>query len=440
MIGRENMKKILVLTLALLMIVGALCACGEKPAPQDDPVPVEEQVPQTEEIEVTADEQLQQAFTGLVPPEYAENVKYYVIKNAQPEVLPKIVFDIYDATWTYIAEPAKETAAYNFSGLDYEWTEELSCGIDEFNTDIKLCDKGGYIAWLDEENGIAYNIYSELSEMYAYSALSDDIYFANNPPEESSGDDGWTEVEPSGYDFFTTSIWKYDDEDSYIRVADNRTYQTADASLNTDGKVYFTELLDDTTIWLLDENGAQVKTLTAVKDENYTENRIVTLVDNDGRTLSEAKVALSGSYNCYVTHWYMEDGQLVLLEVVDMWYDDATVQALEVGSELQVPSDWYDPFTVTALNKVDDGTIIVNDTMQLTFDETAGLWKLTDHDLGWLCVAGYAELTDEMAFTDILDEGAHATLEECVEANGTMYITANVKDGKVVSVEATKLF
>lgn len=141
----------------LLVLVGLLCSmlfggCGKK----EEPAPVA-QVANPVEV-VTQDVFIERLGFALNAPEGAENPEWHIISAGEGNVLGELVF-LYDGLeYVYRAQPTAELAAYDMSGLYYEWKETVPGSVGGRDATAYTCDEAGYVAWLDVVPGFNYNL------------------------------------------------------------------------------------------------------------------------------------------------------------------------------------------------------------------------------------------------------------------------------------------
>ncbi|MBQ0041678.1 MAG: hypothetical protein KBS56_06590 [Clostridiales bacterium] len=168
------MKKFLVVMLSLMMVF-AMCACGEKEESSEVANPV---------IECTYDELIEKGGVDIKAPENAEDVQYSYIEADGQEMISQVAFTVDGKEFCYRAQPTgitnimantdgtevsmdKLVDALNdgtqigaaLSGLNYEWSACASVDVD-YCEGICAFNEGeaGFIAWLDVAPGILYSL------------------------------------------------------------------------------------------------------------------------------------------------------------------------------------------------------------------------------------------------------------------------------------------
>ena len=148
------MKKLVALTLVLMMVF-ALCACGE--SVNDEPEETDGNGGNAQMVnpmvEVTPEELESTIGVALVPPEGAEDVKYFVINS----VLGEVQFMYDGLEYNYRVQKTAEfqdiSGMYITSGsmteIDYSSTPALTVNVDENGS-------MGAATWFD--NGYSYSI------------------------------------------------------------------------------------------------------------------------------------------------------------------------------------------------------------------------------------------------------------------------------------------
>lgn len=424
------MKRRIALLLSLAMLLALLTACGEKAASY------------TQEAVADGAEQEQRTGIRLYAPMEAENPEWFVITKDDGSAMAQVDFDYNGEKWHYRAEKTDKTEDYNFSGLDCEWTEEGSWGIDDLSGNAYACDKGGYLGWVDTERGIAYNVFSDAATIEtlwdaAYAAA--DAEFFQSQSDEPYVDDGeWTVTESTPADWISNSVWKYDGYDAYVHVLGNKTYAFYGADFTSDGIVRFWKKLDESTIVLYNEFGGEDTTL---KCEGEWGGCVVT--DGAGDTLHVFDSAMNGTYYCMMNETYLDGDTLTLTAQLDYWLSDYEVRELAAGSVINHSDMDFLATNVTKVEKKSDTWYIITDEyeeeMDLRRDEAAGAWKLETGQFSWEQV-GKCALTADTVFTDTADSGAHASLTDCMAANDFIYANVTVKNGAAVSIDVVDIF
>lgn len=424
------MKRITALFAAFVLLLCALTACGEK------------EITCTQQTVSGAEEQEELTGIRLYAPIEAENPEWLVITGSDGSTMAQVDFDYNGEKWHYRAEKTDKTEDYNFSGLNYDWTDEGSWGIDDLNGYAYACEKGGYLGWIDLERGIAYNVFSDTATIeslwdVAYAAA--DAEFFQNGSDEPYVDDGeWTVAEPTPADLIVSSVWKYDNYDAYIQVLGNRTYFLYGADRENDGKVRFWKKLSDNTILLYNEFGGEDTTL---KCEGEWDSCIVT--DEAGDTLHRFDEAMNGTYYCMMNDTYIDGDDLTLTAALDYWLSDYEVSQLAAGSVINNTDVDFMAINVTAVEKKSDAWYVITDDtdtqMDLKRDEAAGAWKLEQDTPSWERI-GLCKLKADTVFTDTADSGEHTSLAECMAVNDFVYANVTVEDGTAVSIDVINIF
>lgn len=423
------MKRRIAVFLSFVMLLALLTACGNKAS-------------YTQEVVADGAEQEERTGIRLYAPMEAENPEWFVITGSDGSTMAQLDFDYNGEKWHYRAEKTDKTEDYNFSGLDYEWTDEGSWGIDELEGHAYACEKGGYLGWVDTERGIAYNVFSDTATVetlwdVAYAAA--DAGFFQSQSDESYVDDGeWTVTESTPADWISNYVWKYDEYDAYVHVLGNKTYAFYGADFETDGIVRFWKKLDDNTIVLYNEFGGEDTTL---KCEGTWDDCVVT--DESGDTLHVFDNAMNGTYYCMMNETYLDGDTLTLTAQLDYWLSDAEVKELSAGSVINHSDIDFMAINVTKVEKKSDTWYVITDDMDMQMDlkrdETAKAWKLETDMAGWERV-GTCLLTTDTVFTDTADSGAHTTLTDCMAANDFIYANVTVKNGAAVSIDVVDIW
>ena len=424
------MKRNIALLLSLAMLLALLTACGNKAS-------------YTQEAVADGVEQEERTGIQLYAPMEAENPEWFVITNGDGSTMAQLDFDYNGEKWHYRAEKTDKTEDYNFSGLDYEWTEEGSWGMDDFNGNAYACDKGGYLGWVDTERGIAYNVFSDTATVeslwdVAYAA-ADAEWFQSQSDEPYVDDGEWTVTETTPADWIAGSVWKYDDRDTYIHVLGNKTYAFFDANFETDGVVRFWKKLDDNTILLYNGCGDEETTLCC---EGTWDDCVVT-DGMGGSTLHTFDGVMNGTYYCMMNGTYLDGDTLTLTAQLDYWLSNDEVMELTAGSVINHSDIDFMAINVTKVEKKSDTWYVITDDMDTQMDlkrcEAANVWKLETDQLSWE-QAGKCTLTADTVFTDTADNGAHTTLTDCMAANDFIYANVTVKNGAAVSIDVVDIW
>ena len=422
------MKRGIAVLLSFAMLLTLLTACGD-----------------AYKQETVADGEEQEARTGirLYAPTEGENPEWFVITKSDGGTMAQVDFDYNGEKWHYRAEKTDRTEDYNFSGLNYEWTEEGSWGMDELNGYAYACDRGGYLGWVDTERGIAYNVFSDAATVetlwdVAYAAA--DAEFFQSGSDEAYIDDGeWTTTETTPADWIAGSVWKYDNRDTYIHVLGNKTYAFFDANFETDGIVRFWKKLDDNAIVLYNGLGDEETTLYC---EGTWDDCVVT-DGAGGSALHTFDSAMNGDYYCMMNVTYLDGDTLTLTAQLDYWLTDGEVMELAAGSVINHSDMDFMAIHVAKVEKKSDTWYVITDDMDtqmdLRRDEAANAWKLETDSAGWEQV-GKCTLTADTMFTDTADGGAHTTLTDCMAANDFIYANVTVKNGVAVSVDVVDVW
>ena len=466
---KKFLSILLALTLALTLAL-CLCACAAKQQPEQplpaeaepEPGPVGVQTPQQPDdglSSVSEEDQLAQTGITLDIPKDAKSVSFYVRTNGDGCLTPQTNFTYQGAEWCFRAEPTLNTEPYNFSDFEDGWDDEGVWG-DESHDAFACCraDGCGWIGWVDVVPGLGYILYSESCDIDSLfevmSAVSDAEWLrTSGSGDDVYVDDGeYTTSVISGFDLFPY-IWKYDDDGSFIRIRDDRTYLTADTEKNVNSPVLGCMMADveegeAETLQLLDAQGAAVQTLSVVRDDDFETTHSYALVDGDGRwlhmpaePLSADYGALSGTYRCYIAESYLSGGILYVMECIDPMYPTAEIEALQVGGTLSVCDYWNTEYPVESLEPQADGSILLNDTMRLSPVDGSDFMVLTGHDLNWMCYAGSAAVSADTVFTDSTESDVHyPSLESCLQENGSVLARVTVQSGMVTGVEAYSIF
>ena len=176
-------KKLLVWTLLLLLPVLAACNAAESAVATPAPAEITEAPAAETEPPAPA---TPEPVIALTPPEGAENAVYSYLQNGQerPTARLKFTLDGVDG-WIY-AKPYAGFAPPDTSAL-YQKSAETMVG--ESRGIVYTRDDAGYIAWVDADSGVLYELgLSAGADAGKLTALADAVY---------------AELGKSGYDAYT---------------------------------------------------------------------------------------------------------------------------------------------------------------------------------------------------------------------------------------------
>lgn len=270
---------------------------------------------------------------------------------------------------------------------------------------------------------------SDASEPVDESIVTEEVVV---DPEDAS----FEAVELTGADLLAGYTWKYDSYEAGIRVNANRTYAFCQADGSTDGTLYMWNKLenDPNSIVLYNEFGGEDSVLTYEGDyENYT------VTDSSGDTLQRSEIIVDGTYRCYLGTYALDENQLMLSACMPLCVGNGYAELIEVGDVLNNSDYDFMGIEVESIEQKDENWFVINGTMNLKHDETANIWVL-DEDMNQYEMIGTGEITADTAFTDTLDNGEHADLAACLEANEAVYADVVVKGGAIVSIDVVEAF
>ncbi|MCQ2420760.1 MAG: hypothetical protein MJ118_06465 [Clostridia bacterium] len=228
-----------------------------------------------------------------------------------------------------------------------------------------------------------------------------------------------------------SGLYRYSNGEAYICILDNHTYAKYDFDRNADGKVRFWSRLDDNSIALYDENGELSDTLHAEGTSNK-----VTVTNGSGMKLKPFDEVMNGTYDCCISSVSYSKQLLLVMQKLPFWVSDETVAALEVGSVLNNTDVPYFDITVESLEKKTDSIYVINEETELKRDDAAGAWRLFT-DAAMLQRIGRCSVDEKTELQDLAHDGAHKTLEECLQYDGFAEATVTVENGHAVLI-ATK--
>lgn len=419
------MKKTIAVLLTLVMVfcLFASCAKSEKKAA---------------ETPVTMEEQFDKTGVRLILPEGAENPAWFVYENEAGVPSSKATFGYNGFEFTYKAEKSDAEEPYDFSGLGYEWSDEASWGYDDREGYVETNEQGGYVAWL--EAGYAFIIYADgVTEEDIYN-VADGVYDAEFVIAQEEADGNFGEEDIVGDDvsdlsgwMLAENLWKYEEEDRYIRISANKTYVECGADRTPDGKVRFwtPDPEDESKVILYDENGKEKDVLTVTGDGEFC-----MMTDSEGKMLSVDIDVMNGTYDFYASPEFCQDGQLYVVTFLKPWVSDQFVSGLKKGDVLSfADTDIYDVEVETFEKK--DGTVTVNGEWVLEFDPAAGAWLVKDFEQMPMEAIGVGFIDEDTVFTDSCDTEPHTDPEECIASHEGAFGTLTVKDGMILNMEIT---
>ena len=195
-------KKLLVWTLLLLLPVLAACNAAESavatPAPAEiteaPAAETEPPAPATPEPvspihETDAEGLIKATGIALTPPEGAENAVYSYLQNGQERPTARLKFTLDGVNGWIYAKPYAGFAPPDTSAL-YQKSAETMVG--ESRGIVYTRDDAGYIAWVDADSGVLYELgLSAGADAGKLTALADAVY---------------AELGKSGYDAYTVTV------------------------------------------------------------------------------------------------------------------------------------------------------------------------------------------------------------------------------------------
>lgn len=143
------MSKRVILFFVMILCI-ALCACGKNTQAKTTQVvnPLRE---------VTVEELETQTGIALVAPEGAAEVRYFVLAYGDVKIA-QVKFS-WNGQAAYVrAQETSALEAEDISGLNYQWTSTGETQVGDCKATTYVKDGVGYIAWLDGESGIVYNL------------------------------------------------------------------------------------------------------------------------------------------------------------------------------------------------------------------------------------------------------------------------------------------
>lgn len=251
--------------------------------------------------------------------------------------------------------------------------------------------------------------------------------------EEFTANEGGVEMTPAQQ--ISCHTWSNADMSLYIRVNSSKTYQFFDKDCNTDGKLYFWDYLEgsDDTIVLHNEFGGEEMTLTFGGSEEEC-----FCTDGDGNEYPICNDAMNGTYNADINQSSLEDGQLEIFAHQGYYLSNWQVEDLKEGSVINNTDMGYMEIKVESIEKKEDGYYVINGNMDLTQTDDGSFWILSGgeaDDATQIDSVGYAAIDEDTEFVDTLDNGAHASIEECIKANEYVGAFVTVENFKVKKIE-----
>lgn len=202
-------KKIFVLILSAVLMVGLFAGCGKakEEAPIGMPNPF---------VEVSAEELAQVTGLVLTPPAGAEDIRFSYLNSDSVYKMAQMDFTYNGKRYTYRAEPTGELEAYDMSGLYYNWTDVRDVSVLYNEAKLQLSDKAGSIYWLDIVPGINYSLGSnEPVSAEELTELANLIYVPTQG--DAYGDD---EIFPSDY----SGTYRDGNENEVVMVKNGSSY------------------------------------------------------------------------------------------------------------------------------------------------------------------------------------------------------------------------
>lgn len=421
------MKKNLISLLLCAALVLSLCACGGADLPRS----------------VTAEEQLAETGIALYPPVTAEDISYQMVKSpTNGKAIGEVSFVWNGSTYCYRAEKTNKTEPYDFSGIKWSGpAEEGIFGSDDREGTAFAHDNGGYLCWI--ENGAAYLVYStDTNDMFDIFDVGHDIAYMDSwggqVEDPDYVDDGEYSVRESTPVENMTGTWRFDGVGVFVRI-NNFTYEL----FNPDGSpvdavVRFWEPVpdDDHTIRLLQENGSSLYMTLTIDDAEWGEE---TVVNHAGEPAHRWDGAMDGTYDSYMSSFYLDSGSLSVMDLDKFYLRDEVVQNLRPGDTLQLSPGGFFDFTVESVEKVSDTEYLLNGETTVRYDSVRCAWQIVDDGITAYSAVGAAPLSESMAFTDLIDR-TQTDLAAALEAHGSAYATVTVERGEVTAVEINEEF
>lgn len=429
------MKKNWMSFLLCAVLVLSLCACGKTEHESTNSV--------KQPYNVTAEEQLGETGIALYPPYTAVDVEYWMVESpTDGEYIPEVTFVWEDNTYHYRAEETDRTEPYDFTGLDTTWTDEGSFGSDDRVGTAHTSDTATYLCWV--ENGVAYLVYSETTnDMFA----SFDVGFEIATMDSWGGqiedpdyeDDGEITVWEASLVEQMMGTWQYDESGAFLRICNffYTMYDSEGAPVDELIRFWEADPERDDTICLLNENGELYTTLTIPSDEDIVPDE---MTDGTGATLHRYDGVVDGTYRGYISHYYLEDKVLYVLEADKAYLPDEAVQSLQMGDIVDLSVDGFHTLDIDKMEKLSDTEYSVNMFATICYDSAKGAWQVLDNGFVGYTMVGNAPLSDTVQFDDVLDDGEHTDLASCLEAHDGVYGNMTVAHGEVISIQVDEAF
>lgn len=409
-----------------ILLLFCLTAC-RKSEPVARPIP-------------TATAQSLIARLGLVMhmPEEARITQWLAATDVSGRSFPQADFVYQDMAWSYGALRTEEAQPFLFVGTEQEWTESSEFSIGEIPCAAYISEHGDWVGWV--EDGICHNVFSEKCTMKDLKMILHAMLAVDHPDliAELEAQEALQEVR-GGRSALFKGIWKYDDEDRYLYIWDNMTYDFCGADMKPDKVVRFCAMAGDRDVLeLLDSTGDCLIWLSAQE-----EGETIMLTDSNGRTLSASTAVMNGKYYCYLGDWSLDGtADLWLTDFLELWVSDSQALALKAGDVLHFEDVMVDDIPLETVEEKEDGWLVLNGTLDLKRNNTAEAWKLTGLDFQWISWLGNCRINTETKIKDTLDKGKHKTLRKCFEAHDPDAVMGyvRVKNGIATSIEILEAY
>lgn len=412
--------------IGLFLLLFCLTAC-RKAEPDVKPIPT-----------ATAQSLIAKMNLTMHLPEEARITQWVVSTDVSGRSFPQADFVYQDISWSYGAMRTDEAQPFHFVGTEEEWTESEEFLIGTIPCAAHVSDHGDWVGWV--EDGICHNIFSELCTMEDLKTILKAMLAVDHPDliAELEAQEAVHEVPGARASLFK-GIWKYDDEDRYLYIWDNMTYDFCGADMKKDKVIRFCAMSGDKdALELLDSTGDCLIWLTAQE-----EGETIRLTDSNGRTLSASTAVMNGKYYCYLGDWSLDGTtDLWLTDFLELWVSDSQALALKAGEVLHFENVMVEDIPLESVEEKEDGWLVLNGTLDLKRSASAEAWKLTGLDFQWISWLGNCRMNADTKITDTLDGGRHKDLRKCFEAHDPDAVMGyvRVKNGIVTSIEITDIY
>lgn len=220
--------------------------------------------------------------------------------------------------------------------------------------------------------------------------------------------------------------WQAEDG-NYIQVSSGKTYMIYDKDRQTDGKVGFWKKVDDTTISLMDSNLTEVGIL--INEDPDTD----VIHDGNGMEYTKTWEVMDGTYACSMNSTYLKGDKLTLAAAVPFWMSDAEVKTLKEGSIINHTDADFMGIEVQILDKKDDTHYVINNYMDLSYDETAGAWILAAEEFFYAQI-GVCRITDQTVVRDSRNPEIRK-MEDAFAAYDFVHASVSVEKGEAITIE-----